>query len=120
MIALANGAKAYGGQVLLRDVSWRIGRGERIGLVGPNGAGKTTLCRILAGVEDLDAGQVHLDTGVTVGYLPQEVRVGGDFTVLAEALSGFDSVSGPNQGLAAAGIYGWNRELAIFPERSLV
>ena len=92
MIALANGAKAYGGQVLLRDVSWRIGRGERIGLVGPNGAGKTTLCRILAGVEDLDAGQVHLDTGVTVGYLPQEVRVGGDLTVLAEALSGFDSV----------------------------
>jgi len=92
MIALASGAKAYGGQVLLRDVSWRIGRGERIGLVGPNGAGKTTLCRILAGVEDLDAGQVHLDTGVTVGYLPQEVRVGGDLTVLAEALSGWDSV----------------------------
>ena len=92
MIALANGAKAYGGQVLLRDVSWRIGRGERIGLVGPNGAGKTTLCRILAGAEDLDAGQVHLDTGVTVGYLPQEVRVGGDLTVLAEALSGWDSV----------------------------
>src|SRR5262249_26319753 len=92
MIALANGAKAYGGQVLLRDLSVRSGRGERIGLVGPNGAGKTTLCRILAGAEDLDAGQVHLDTGVTVGYLPQEVRVGGDLTVLAEALSGWDSV----------------------------
>ena len=92
MISLQNVAKAYGGQVLLRDVSWRIGRGERIGLVGPNGAGKTTLCRMLAGVEDLDAGQVHLDTGVTVGYLPQEVRVGGDLTVLAEALSGYDSV----------------------------
>ncbi len=92
MISLQNVAKAYGGQVLLRDVSWRIGRGERIGLVGPNGAGKTTLCRMLAGVEDLDAGQLHLDTGVTVGYLPQEVRVGGDLTVLAEALSGYDSV----------------------------
>ncbi len=45
-------------------MSWRIGRGERIGLVGPNGAGKTTLCRILAGVEEPDAGRVHPDSGV--------------------------------------------------------
>src|SRR5215472_14720342 len=92
MIALANGAKAYGGQVLLRDVSWRIGRGERIGLVGPNGAGKTTLCRILAGVEEPDAGRVHRDGGVTVGYLPQEVGSTTELTVLAETLSGFDRV----------------------------
>src|SRR5882724_1096741 len=73
-------------------MSWRIGRGERIGLVGPNGAGKTTLCRILAGAEEPDAGRVHQDTGVTVGYLPQEVTGGEERTVLAEALSGFDEV----------------------------
>jgi len=36
----------YGGQVLFRDVGWRIADRERIGLVGPNGAGKTTLCRM--------------------------------------------------------------------------
>ncbi len=92
MIALESISKSYGGQSLLRDVSWRIGRGERIGLVGPNGAGKTTLCRILAGVEDPDAGRVHLDSGVTVGYLPQEVGAGAESTVLGEALSGFDRV----------------------------
>src|SRR6266705_3172485 len=73
-------------------MSWRIGRGQRIGLVGPNGAGKTTLCRILAGVEEPDAGRVHLDTGVTVGYLPQEVSGRDDLTVLAAALSGFEEV----------------------------
>src|SRR5258708_27120652 len=73
-------------------MSWRIGRGERIGVVGQNGAGKTTPCRILAGVEEPDAGRVHQDTGVTVGYLPQEVTGGEDRTVLAEALSGFDEV----------------------------
>ena len=92
MISLDAVSKGYGGQELLRGMAWRIGRGERIGLVGPNGAGKTTLCRILAGVEEPDAGRVHQDTGVTVGYLPQEVTGGEDRTVLAEALSGFDEV----------------------------
>ena len=92
MIALDALSKGYGGQTLIRDVSWRIGRGERIGLCGPNGTGKTTLCRILAGVEDPDSGRVHRDTGVSVGYLPQEVGATEASTVLAEALSGFDDV----------------------------
>jgi ATP-binding cassette, subfamily F, member 3 len=92
VIALESVSKGYGGQALLRDCSWRVGRGERIGLVGPNGAGKTTVCRILAGVEEPDEGRVHLDSGVTVGYLPQEVTGGDERTVLAEALSGFDQV----------------------------
>src|SRR5512147_300547 len=92
MIALDAVSKGYGGQQLLTDCAWRIGRGERIGLVGPNGAGKTTLCRILAGVEEPDAGRVHLDSGTSVGYLPQEVGGSAAPTVLAEALSGFEEV----------------------------
>jgi len=92
VIALDAISKGYGGQSLLTECSWRIGRGERIGLVGPNGAGKTTLCRILARVEEPDEGRVHLDSGVSVGYLPQEVAGSEAQTVLAEALSGFDEV----------------------------
>jgi len=92
MIGLDAVSKSYGGQELLRECTWRIGRGEHIGLVGPNGAGKTTICRILASVEEPDQGRVHRDSGVTVGYLPQEVTTGEDRTVLAEALSGFDGV----------------------------
>ena len=92
MISLEAVSTRDGGQSLLASCSWRIGRGERIGLVGPNGAGKTTLCRILAGVEEPDAGRVHLDSGVSVGYLPQEVAGSEALTVLAEALSGFDEV----------------------------
>src|SRR5947208_3959048 len=92
MIQVEDIQKAYAGQQLFGALSWRIGRGERIGLVGPNGAGKTTLCRILAGEEPPDAGHVHRDTGVSVGYLPQDVGGHAAGTVLAEALSGFEEV----------------------------
>jgi ATPase subunit of ABC transporter with duplicated ATPase domains len=58
MIQVESVAKAYAGQPILRDLSWRIPDRERIGLVGPNGAGKTTLCRLLAGVEEPDEGRI--------------------------------------------------------------
>jgi ATP-binding cassette subfamily F protein 3 len=92
LIQVEGVAKSYGAQRLFRDVSWRIAAGERIGLVGPNGAGKTTLCRILAGVEDADEGQVTRARTTTIGYLPQEVAGAEAGTVLAEALSGFAEV----------------------------
>jgi ATP-binding cassette subfamily F protein 3 len=92
LVQLEGVAKAYGGRPLFRDLSWRIGEGERIGLVGPNGAGKTTLCRILAGLEEPDEGRVSRARAATVGYLPQEVTEAGSGSVLATALSGFEEV----------------------------
>jgi ATP-binding cassette, subfamily F, member 3 len=92
VIQLENVSKGYGGQVLFRDVDWRIADRERIGLVGPNGAGKTTLCRILAGLEEPDTGQVSRPRATTVGYLPQEVAGAVVGSVLVEALSGFEEV----------------------------
>jgi ATP-binding cassette, subfamily F, member 3 len=92
VIQLDDISKGFGGQPLFREVTWRIGERERVGLVGPNGAGKTTLCRILAGLDDPDTGQVSRPRGVTVGYLPQEVAGGAAGSVLAEALGGFEAV----------------------------
>jgi ATP-binding cassette subfamily F protein 3 len=92
VIQLDDVSKGFGGQVVFRDVTWRIADRERIGLVGPNGAGKTTLCRILAGLEEPDTGQISRGRNVTVGYLAQEVGGSTAGSVLVEALSGFDEV----------------------------
>jgi len=92
MIQVESVAKAYAGQQLFRELSWRIPDGQRIGLVGPNGVGKTTLCRLLAGVEEPDAGRISRPRETTVGYLPQEVAGSADGSVLTETLSGFDEV----------------------------
>jgi ATPase subunit of ABC transporter with duplicated ATPase domains len=69
-----------GARLLMEDVSFRVGPGDKVGLVGRNGAGKTTLTRILAGEAMPASGQVT-STG-TVGYLPQDPRT-GDPDVLA-------------------------------------
>src|SRR3954452_6329582 len=63
-----------GARVLLEPASFRIGAGDRIGLVGRNGAGKTTLTRILAG-ESLPAAGTVTRSG-QIGYLPQDPRTG--------------------------------------------
>jgi ATPase subunit of ABC transporter with duplicated ATPase domains len=77
----ANGLEVRAGARLLLDAAtFRIGPGDRVGLVGRNGAGKTTLCRILAGEGTPAAGTV--DRTSTVGYLPQDPRT-GDLDIIA-------------------------------------
>ena len=91
MIQLVEGAKAYGDQVLLRDISWRLGAGERVGLVGANGSGKSTLLKILAGLVPLDGGEVVRQRDLRVGYLPQdglELRGRSVFEEVRSAFSG--------------------------------
>jgi ATP-binding cassette subfamily F protein uup len=63
--------KAYGDNVLIRDFSTRILRGDRVGLIGPNGAGKTTLLRLILGEIEPDAGTVRRGTHLTVAYFDQ-------------------------------------------------
>ncbi len=64
--------RSYGDRQVLRDVSLTVHAGERVGIVGNNGSGKTTLGRILAGVEESEAGSVARRRGVAVDYLAQE------------------------------------------------
>ena len=72
MIQLVSLTKAFGDRVLLDSVSWQIDDRERVGLARPNGAGKTTLLKMLAGLDEPDAGTIVKPAGLTIGYLPQD------------------------------------------------
>ncbi|MGW0231926.1 ABC-F family ATP-binding cassette domain-containing protein [Actinopolymorpha singaporensis] len=75
-----------GTRELLREVSWQLGPGERIGVVGVNGAGKTTLLRLLAGETEPDHGKVAWGQTVQLGHLSQELgTLDPDVTVAAAA-----------------------------------
>jgi ATPase subunit of ABC transporter with duplicated ATPase domains len=65
-------AKSYGGPPVFDDVSFDLGRGERLLVIGLNGAGKTSLLRILAGQTDPNAGSFRFGHQVSVGYYAQE------------------------------------------------
>ncbi|HSM40022.1 MAG TPA: ATP-binding cassette domain-containing protein [Afifellaceae bacterium] len=71
VVEAENIAKSYDGRSIVRDVSIRVQRGDRIGFVGPNGAGKTTLINLLTGVLKPDSGNVRLGAGLEVATLDQ-------------------------------------------------
>ena len=73
MIALSTESVslAYGTDVILKDISFAVNDGDRVGIIGVNGAGKTSLFRIIAGVNEPDSGAVYIQKGHTVGMLEQ-------------------------------------------------
>ena len=92
MIHVEGLTKRYGDRVLLEDVSWHVKKRDRIGLSGPNGAGKTTLLRMLAGLEEPDAGQIRMASDTTIGYLPQDGIVHHGRTVYDEVVLAFQEL----------------------------
>ncbi len=82
----------FGSVVLLDGISFVINRRDRIALVGRNGAGKSTLLKIIAGHQSPTGGVVARPTDVTIGYLPQQMRLADDCTVREEVNKVFGHV----------------------------
>jgi ATPase subunit of ABC transporter with duplicated ATPase domains len=125
-LVAAGVSKSYGAEVVLADVGLVVPPRARIGLVGPNGAGKSTLLRLLAGLEEPDAGRIRrTPPTLVVGYLAQErngagARSGGEETraALAAVLRGeFDVLllDEPTNDLDFAGLAWLERSLAAHP-----
>jgi ATP-binding cassette, subfamily F, member 3 len=87
MLTVSQLSKSFGGRVLFDEAALQVNKGDRIALIGPNGTGKTTLFSILLGLEIPDKGEIVLQRGVVVGYLPQEIASAGNQTVLQIATS---------------------------------
>ncbi|MGD9803628.1 MAG: ABC-F family ATP-binding cassette domain-containing protein [Hyphomicrobiaceae bacterium] len=81
-------SKSYDGRAIVDDLSLRVARGDRVGLVGPNGAGKTTLIGLLTGAVAPDSGSVKLGTGIEMVTLDQRREDLKPGWTIAEALTG--------------------------------
>lgn len=77
----------HAGRVIFTGLNWTIGDRDRVGLIGPNGAGKSSLMRALIGEYQPDAGVITRMRGVSVGYLPQQVTLTPERTLIDEALT---------------------------------
>ena len=89
MVIEAEGVgKSYGERAIVEDLSLRILRGDRLGVVGANGAGKTTLLKLLTGALEPDAGTVRIGANVALATLDQGRTSLKPTTTLADALTG--------------------------------
>lgn len=89
MLDLENLGVSFGGEVLFESFSFRIAKGDRIGLIGKNGAGKSTLLKILSGENSPSNGNFTIEKNCSIGYLPQELQVENIRTVIEETHQAF-------------------------------
>ena len=87
-------SKSFGDHTLFTNISFRIDEGHKVALVGANGAGKSTMLKMIAGIEESDAGTITISKGRNVAYLPQEVDLNSDMDGLSYIQ---DSAEGPFQ-----------------------
>jgi ABC transport system ATP-binding/permease protein len=130
-VSLHNISIAFGGPLLLDNVSLDIRKGQRICMLGRNGAGKSTFMKIIAGELAPDAGEIISEPGVRIAYLPQEAPAGitgtvfevvaqgaGESGVKLAELHRLNAVHGDSARMADAHLYldhhdGWRVQTAI-------
>ena len=92
MISIQNLSVEFSSVPLLDSINFVINKRDSIALVGRNGAGKSTLLKIIAGLQSPTSGTVSRPTDVTIGYLPQQMRLSDDCTVREEVRKAFSHV----------------------------
>jgi ABC transport system ATP-binding/permease protein len=110
-------AKSFDATPLVLDVTVRVMRGDRIGLIGPNGSGKTTLLKLLLGDLEPDAGEVRRGANVQIAYYDQQrEQLDPERTVWETVADGHDTVTINDR---AQHVHGYLRDFLFPPERAL-
>lgn len=91
LVSIQNVSFYFGSRPILKDASWQIGLGERIGLVGTNGAGKSTLLRMITGAYTVDSGVINKPKDVTLGFFNQDLlSFSTDASILSVGMQAFE------------------------------
>ncbi len=94
MVSVQDISVSFGSFDLLTNISFLINDQDRIGLAGKNGAGKSTLLKIISGLQSPSSGQIDMSKDVSIGYLPQQMKVDDTTTVLNETVTAFNELIG--------------------------
>ena len=93
MIQLDNISLSFGNQIVFDQISCSFQEDQKIGLVGRNGSGKSTLLNVIGGLQQLDEGQVRMPKTCKVAFMPQDVVLISDKTIMQEAIEAFQELS---------------------------
>ena len=92
LISVQNVQKGFGAHEVLRDVTFSLQKGEKMGLIGVNGCGKTTLMRLIGGESQPDGGFIHKNKDLRIGYLAQINDIDPADTIWSAMLRVFETV----------------------------
>ncbi|MDB9542268.1 ABC-F family ATP-binding cassette domain-containing protein [Microcystis aeruginosa CS-1036] len=79
--------KDFGIKEILKDASFSLDDRDKVGLIGTNGSGKSTLLKMIAGLESIDGGEIQINSGMKIVYLPQQPDLDNDKTVLEQVFA---------------------------------
>ncbi|MFD2725344.1 ABC-F family ATP-binding cassette domain-containing protein [Hyunsoonleella rubra] len=92
MLNIHNLSISFQGEYLFEDITFKLGNGDRVGLIGKNGAGKSTMLKILSKELEPDSGQIATDKALKIGFLKQDIDFVQGRTVLEEAYQAFTEI----------------------------
>lgn len=101
MLNIYNLSVAFGGEYLFEEVTFRLGAGDRVGLVGKNGAGKSTMLKLLSKDMQPDSGTIAAEKEIKIGFLKQDIDFVKGRTVLDEAYQAFEEIKKAEKRLEA-------------------